>query len=73
QSPFLFIENSPKPPPKRISMSYAMIAAAKEVWVLVSGEGKKRVLIESLTYHGQTPFARVLQSRSETKIFTDVK
>ncbi len=73
QSPFLFIENSPKPPPQRISMSYATIAAAKEVWVLVSGEEKKRVLTESLTYQCQTPFARVLQSRSETKIFTDVK
>ncbi len=73
QSPFLFIDNAPKPPPQRISLSYAAIAAAKEVWVLVSGEGKERVLTESLTYRGQTPLAKVLQSRTQTKIFTDLK
>jgi 6-phosphogluconolactonase len=73
QSPFLFIENSPKPPPSRITLSYTAIAAAKEVWVLVSGDGKERILTESLTYCGQTPLARVLQSRTQTKIFTDLK
>ena len=73
QSPFLFIQNSPKPPPRRITLSYAAIAAAKEVWILVSGEGKERVLTESLTYRAQTPLARVLQSRQQTKIFTDLK
>ncbi len=71
QSPFLFIDNSPKPPPRRITLSYAAIAVAKEVWILVSGEGKERVLTEALTERGQTPLARVLQSRTDTKIFTD--
>lgn len=73
QSPFLSIENSPKPPPRRITLSYAAIAVANEVWVLVSGEGKEGVLTEALTYRGQTPLARVLQSRTHTKIFTDLK
>jgi 6-phosphogluconolactonase len=67
---FLAIENSPKPPPRRISLRYAAIAAAKQVWVLVSGAGKEAVLRESLRPGGQTPLARVIQSRSRTKIFS---
>jgi 6-phosphogluconolactonase len=70
-SPFLAIENSPKPPPRRISLSHAAIAAAKQVWVLVSGAGKETALRESLRPGGQTPLARVVQSRSRTKIFSD--
>ena len=73
EQPFLSIENSPKPPPKRISLSYAAIAAAKEVWVLISGDGKETALRESLSETGATSLARVIQSRPQTKIFTDVK
>lgn len=73
QEPFLFITNSPKPPPTRISLSYAAIAASQEVWVLASGAGKELVLAESISKAGQTPLARVLQSRQNTKIFTDLK
>jgi 6-phosphogluconolactonase len=72
-SPFLAIENSPKPPPHRISLSYAAIAAAKQVWVLVSGAGKAPALRESLRPGGRTPLARVLQSRSKTRIFCDIR
>jgi 6-phosphogluconolactonase len=70
-APFLAVENSPKPPPKRISLSYAAIAAAKQVWVLVSGAGKETALRESLSPDGKTPLARVIQSRLQTKIFSD--
>ena len=72
-APFLAVENSPKPPPQRISLSYAAIAAARQVWVLVSGAGKEAALIESLKPDGQTPLARILQSRPTTKIFSDLK
>ena len=70
--PFLAIENSPKPPPCRISLSYAAIAAAKQVWVLVSGAGKEAALRESLRPEGRTPLARVVLTRSKTKIFSDI-
>jgi 6-phosphogluconolactonase len=69
--PFLAIENSPKPPPRRITLSYAAIAAAKQVWVLVSGAGKEAALGESLRPGGWTPLARVMRSRSQTKLFSD--
>jgi 6-phosphogluconolactonase len=69
--PFLAVENSPKPPLKRISMSYAIIAAAKQVWVLASGAGKEAALRESLGQNGHMPLAQVIHSRLHTKIFTD--
>jgi 6-phosphogluconolactonase len=71
-APFLAIENSPKPPPRRISLSYAAIAAARQVWALVSGAGKESALRESLRAGGQTPLARVMRSRSRPKIFCDI-
>jgi 6-phosphogluconolactonase len=61
-----------KPPPHRITMGYGVIAAALEVWVLASGKGKEQALRESLAPQGKTPLARVLRSRTQTKIFTDV-
>jgi 6-phosphogluconolactonase len=72
-SPYLAIENSPKPPPRRISLSFAAIAAARQVWALVSGSGKEAACRESLRPGGQTPLAHVLRSRSGTKIFCDIR
>jgi 6-phosphogluconolactonase len=71
--PFLFVENSPKPPPRRISMSYAAIASAKNVWVLASGAGKEAALRDSLNFSGKTPLARVIQSRQKTRIFSEIR
>lgn len=68
---FRAIKNSPKPPPNRVTLGYAAIAAAKEVWVLTSGNGKETALRQSLYAAGQTPLARVIHSRSKTKIFCD--
>ena len=69
---FLVVKNSPKPPPLRISISYAAIAAARQVWVLVSGAGKESAFGESLGSSGKTPLARVLQIRQKTSIFSQI-
>lgn len=69
---YLAVENSPKPPPNRITLGHAPIAAAREVWVLASGRGKEVTLRESLSSHGTTPLARVIQARAVTKIFSDL-
>ena len=61
-----------KPPPRRITMNFPTIAAARQVWVLASGAGKTEALRESLSPGGQTPLARVLQSRQNTILFTDI-
>jgi len=65
------IKNSPKPPQNRVTLGYAAIAAARQVWVLVSGTGKKTALHESLFCKNRTPLARVTQFRTHTKIFSD--
>jgi len=71
--PFLFIENSPKPPPWRISLSYAAMVAAGQVWVLISGAGKEKALRESLDFSGKTPLAQVIQMRQNTRIFSVIR
>ena len=65
------VKNSPKLPQNRVTLGYAAIAAARQVWVLVSGTGKKTVLHESLFCKNRTPLARVTQFRTQTKIFSD--
>jgi|SRR5579859_1005838 len=71
--PFLFIASSPKPPPRRVSLSYAAIAAARQVWVLISGAGKAKALSESLDFPGKTPLARVIELRQKTLIFSQIE
>ena len=74
-APFLAVKNSPKPPPGRISLSYTAIADARQVWAMVSGAGKEAAFRESIKPAGQTPVARVIQSRppqSPVKVFTDL-
>jgi len=61
-----------KPPPHRITLGYQTIAAAEQVWVLASGEGKENALRESLEPNAQTPLGRVLNLRSYTKIYSDI-
>lgn len=62
----------PKPPPQRITMGYGLLAQAREVWVLASGKGKETALKESLDAGGKTPLGRVIASRAQTLIFTDI-
>lgn len=63
---------SPKPPPNRVTLGYSTIAAAKQVWVLASGSGKKEALLESISKTGQTPLAQLIRMRSHTKLFSDI-
>jgi 6-phosphogluconolactonase len=73
REPYAHVPNSPKPPPNRISLTYPMLAAARQVWMLASGAGKEEAMRESLRPTGQTPFARVLRERAETRVYTDLR
>ena len=68
---FLGIEDSPKPPPVRVSLSYQAIFAAKNVWVLVSGAGKLEALRNSLSGKKATPLGQIIAQR-KVKIFSDM-
>jgi 6-phosphogluconolactonase len=62
-----------KSPPRRITLGYPALAAARQVWVLASGPGKEHALRESLAREGKTPLARVLGLRQRTRILTDIE
>ena len=68
---YLAVENSPKPPPRRITLSFLAIIGARQVWTLVSGAGKDAALRDSLRPDGHTPLARVIRARKATKVFAD--
>jgi 6-phosphogluconolactonase len=63
---------TPKPPPRRVTLDYGPLAAARQVWVLVSGAGKERALKESLASPESTPLGRVLAGRAHTRVLTDL-
>jgi 6-phosphogluconolactonase len=42
------VRNCPKPPPTRVSLGFAAINAAEEVWLLVAGEGKADAVAAAL-------------------------
>lgn len=70
-APFLVVEQAPKPPPTRISLSYHAIITAKNVWILVAGPGKAPALREALASTSQSPLARVLARRT-VRIFAEI-
>jgi 6-phosphogluconolactonase len=42
------VRDCPKPPPTRVSLGFAAINAAEEVWLLVSGSGKAPAVAQAL-------------------------
>lgn len=60
-----------KPPPRRVTMDYAVLSAARAVWVLVSGPGKEQALADAVSPEGTTPLARVIRSREMTRIYAE--
>lgn len=47
------VHGSPKPPPIRLSLTFAAIAAAHEVWLCTAGEGKAAAVAMALTGAGR--------------------
>lgn len=60
-----------KPPPQRVTISYAALTAAREVWVLAAGKGKDDALTRIFRAE-DLPLGRVLRSRGKSLIFSDV-
>jgi 6-phosphogluconolactonase len=48
QGTVVAVRNSPKPPPTRISLTFAAIRAAREVWILASGAEKADAIARAL-------------------------
>ena len=69
--PFLAVTDAPKPPPRRVSLRYAALASAGDVWVLAPGSAKADALRQSLRPGGATPLARLIRLRRGAVIFSD--
>jgi 6-phosphogluconolactonase len=62
-----------KPPPRRITLGYAPLGAARQLWVLASGQGKEQALRRVLAEKpAELPLGRVLQSNPNSLIFSDI-
>ena len=62
----LGVHGSPKPPPTRISLGFSALNAAREVWLVVAGEGKAGAVAMALSGAGrvQIPAAGVAGTRA---------
>ncbi len=57
----LAVDDSPKPPPRRLTLSLPELCSAYEVWVMVAGQAKAKMLAEALRPDSQLPVGRVLR------------
>lgn len=62
----------PKPPPRRVTLGYAAIAAAREVWILASGAGKEAVYKGLMQRDLAYPVTRVVTGRQYTRLYEDI-
>jgi 6-phosphogluconolactonase len=53
--PVVAVRDSPKPPPTRLSLTLPSLQAAREVWILASGEEKADAVALALTGDGPAP------------------
>ncbi len=62
-----------KPPPDRITLSFPVLVAAREVWLVISGAGKAERLAGALSGRDRSPLQALLAQRQQTHIFTDIQ
>jgi 6-phosphogluconolactonase len=64
-----------KPPPRRVTLGYAPLRAARQLVVLASGKGKEAILRDVVSQISQgapkLPLARVLHGHENAVIFSD--
>jgi 6-phosphogluconolactonase len=66
------IEDSPKPPPSRITLTLPFVLASERVWVVAVGPGKLAVLQHAVVQAPpQTPLDLVVRQAKNLTIFTD--
>jgi 6-phosphogluconolactonase len=66
------IEDSPKPPPTRLTLTMPFVLASRRVWVVAVGVRKLPVLRHALGKEPpQTPLDLVVRQAKNLKIFTD--
>ena len=66
------VEDAPKPPPHRLSLSARALAAARSIWIVAFGAEKARVIHEARTDAGsRLPLAAVVRGGPPVRWFLD--
>lgn len=66
------VEDSPKPPPRRLSLTLPFLGRSEHVWVVALGQRKKPVLQGAITgERPSTPLALILRQAKDATVFTD--
>jgi 6-phosphogluconolactonase len=60
----LQIDDSPKPPPRRLTLTLPELCAAHEVWVVVTGQAKAQMIAAAVEPTSTLPVGRVLREAS---------
>lgn len=64
------VQNAPKPPARRLSLTPKSLSNSQQVWFLVSGEGKRAALSQWLA--GEALPASTVTPKAGVDIFTDI-
>lgn len=62
-----------KPPPHRITIGYQTIFAARKIWLLASGSGKKEAFRKLIRQDISSPVGRIAQERRDLEVFQDIE
>jgi 6-phosphogluconolactonase len=66
------IDDSPKPPPSRLTLTLPFVLASAEIWVVAIGARKLPVLQHAIARHDpETPLDLVVAHGARVTIFTD--
>jgi 6-phosphogluconolactonase len=66
------VEDSPKPPPRRLTLTMSYIIASQQVWIVAVGERKRALLERAVSGKSRsTPIELVVANGTQVTIFTD--
>ena len=66
------VEDAPKPPPRRLTLTLSYVLASREIWVIAIGPRKGPVLQKAVSREGaSTPLDLVLAQGRAVTVFTD--
>ncbi len=66
------VDDAPKPPPRRLSLTLAYLEQTRQIWVVVIGSRKRDVLQAAIQRTGlSTPLDLLLSQAKDVTVFTD--
>jgi 6-phosphogluconolactonase len=66
------IDDSPKPPPRRLTLSMSYVLRSRQAWVVAVGERKRVLLQRAVQRHDlSTPLDLVVAQARDVTVFTD--